>query len=106
MTPAHGWLKFGELLHLSLPLPETERRYWRGHNGGATYLTVAPTALWAMFAILAAEHGHGCTDDIVELEVEEVEPARVAEIVIRGDGEPDIPFAEMPVGHVACSEWP
>ncbi len=86
--------------------PSDERRYWRVTNGGATYSVVAPNALWAMLYILKAEHDHGCTDDIAELSVEEIDATEAATRRIRGDDEPDIMFTEMPIGDVACSEWP
>ncbi len=86
--------------------PSDERRYWHAVDGGATYSIVAPNAIWAMLYILAAVHGHGCTDDINELSVVEIDVARAAAQRIRGDSEPDIQFVDMPMGEVACSEWP
>ena len=83
--------------------PNGERRFWKGDSGCATYSVVAPTSVEALLAILHAERDN---EAITEVEVKEIDEDRAKATRILGDGGPDITFFDMPMGDVACSEWP
>lgn len=91
---------------ISLCCSSDDRRFWRGDNGGAIYYTVAPNALWAMLAILQAEHRCGCTDDMTELSVREVDDNFAATKRIRDDDKPTAVLRDLSLLDVVCSEWP
>lgn len=82
---------------------ESTRRFWNGHDGGATFSVVAKDAANAL--LLIAEHcvTMGCTDESSSLSVDEVDREHARTVQIGGD-EPCL-FFDMEYGDVASSEY-